>query len=118
MKADPDIRLLQLTKKCRLSPKSMDHPDALRVSAPLPQEEVPPAHHMEDEGTAKLIGEEDVTSHESGLLLHRPRGATIPTALPYTEEALAQLIDPPEEQTLRIGVTLLIHRMDPDGEEV
>jgi len=114
----PYVRLLQLMQELRLSPKSMDHPDALRVSTPLPQEEVPSAHHMEDEGTAKLIGEDDVMSHESGLLLHRPQGATIPTALPYTEEALAQLIDPPEEQTLRVGVTLLIHRMDPDGVEV
>ena len=96
----------------------MHHPDALRMSTPLPQEEVPSAHHMEDEGTAKLIGEDDVMSHESGLLLHGALRSTIPSTLPYTEEALAQLIDPPEEQTLRIGVTLLIHRMDPDGEEV
>ena len=105
-------------QELRLSPKSMDYPDALRMSTPLPQEEVPSAHHMEDEGTAKLIGEDDVMSHESGLLLHGALRSTVPTALPDAEEALTQLIDPPEEQTLRIGVTLLIHRMDPDGVEV
>ena len=112
------MRLLQLMQELRLSPKSMDYPDALRMSTPLPQEEVPSAHHMEDEGTAKLIGEDDVMSHESGLLLHGALRSTIPSTLPDAEEALSQLIAPSEEQTLRIGVTTLIHRMDPDGEEV
>ena len=118
METYPYMRLLQLMQELRLSPKSMDYPDALRMSTPLPQEEVPTAHHMEDEGTAKLIGEDDVMSHESGLLLHGALRSTIQSTLPDAKEALAQLIAPPEEQTLRIGVTTLIHRMDPDGEEV
>ena len=112
------MRLLQLMQELRLSPKSMDYPDALRMSTPLPQEEVPSAHHVKDKGTSEPISKSYLASHEGGLLLHRPRRATVPTALPYAEEALAQLIDPPEEQTLRVGVTLLIHRMDPDSVEV
>ena len=88
------------------------------MSTPLPQEEVPSAHHMEDEGTAKLIDKSYLASHEGGLLLHGALRSTIPSALPDAEEALTEFIDPPEEQTLWIGVPLLIHRMDPDGEEV
>ena len=42
----------------------------------------------------------------------------IPSTLSDAEKSLAQLIDPPEEQTLRVSVPLLIHRVDPDSEEV